>query len=199
MSESGLFELAKKCITLENTGFSNYGWKSKIVYEECRDRGISAFDEAVDAAVRTIDAIENVDLGGGVEEVSKPYIADINDVKKIDSDDIELPEKFDANKIFEILGLEPEKILICRALGDSMVRTGINNGDMLTVDTGETAKDGDIILAEVFGRQFIKRYRKIDENEWLISENPDYIPVKITDKMELRIIGVVKHILSKKL
>lgn len=64
--------------------------------------------------------------------------------------------------------------------GTSMIQAGIIEGDIVILERGVEAKNGDIVAALIDGEVTLKRYRVQNGNSFLQSENPDYpalIPV----------------------
>ena len=81
------------------------------------------------------------------------------------------------------------------AQGDSMTGARIQDGDMLLVDELKEPKNGDIVLADVDGQKTVKRLKK-NGVTWLLhpdSKNTNYAPIEVSE--EVRIIGVVVHII----
>jgi repressor LexA len=79
--------------------------------------------------------------------------------------------------------------------GDSMKDAGILPGDMVLVDKSQSAKSGDIVIAEVDGEWTMKFLKKRGENVALVPSNPDYRPIR--PKKELKIAGVVTAVIRK--
>jgi repressor LexA len=82
-----------------------------------------------------------------------------------------------------------------RVSGDSMKDAGILPGDMVLIDKSQTAKSGDIIIAEVDGEWTMKFLKKRGEHVVLVPANPDYRPIR--PKKELKIAGVVTAVIRK--
>lgn len=81
-----------------------------------------------------------------------------------------------------------------RAKGDSMVDVGINNGDLLLVEYGRWAQEGDTVLAYVNGEVTVKTYFEAsDGTRWLVpnNEKKDYKAIAIDDSADVKISGVV--------
>ena len=60
-----------------------------------------------------------------------------------------------------------------RAHGDSMIKAGIFDGDLLIVDRLEAAEDGRVVIAALDGELTVKRLVKKDGKTWLAPENPE--------------------------
>ncbi|MGD1902989.1 MAG: LexA family protein [Geitlerinemataceae cyanobacterium] len=78
-----------------------------------------------------------------------------------------------------------------RANGDSMIDAGINDGDIMLVDTSIEASDSDIVIAVVDSELTVKRLRQTPDRLWLQPENTNYPPIVVTEATDLRVIGVV--------
>ena len=53
---------------------------------------------------------------------------------------------------------EPAATFFVRAKGDSMIGSGIHDGDLLVVDRSAEAKNGNVIIAVINGELSVKRY-----------------------------------------
>ena len=104
-------------------------------------------------------------------------------------------ELVDTLSLDELLIQNREATFLLKVSGDSMTGAGIMPGDMVIVDRGQTAKSGDIVIAEVDGQWTMKFLRKRGTNVMLLPANPKYKP--ITPKNELKIAGVVTAVVRK--
>ncbi|MCG9698478.1 translesion error-prone DNA polymerase V autoproteolytic subunit [Shewanella sp. Isolate11] len=89
----------------------------------------------------------------------------------------------------ELLIEHPSATFIGVAQGDSMQDTGIFDGDLLIVDRHESARNGDVIVANFNGEfvcKIIDTHRRL-----LLSSNYQYQPVIIHDYDLFSIEGVV--------
>lgn len=104
----------------------------------------------------------------------------------------------------ELVGIRPtSSIFLLRAWGDSMHDAGIHDGDVLVVDKGLQAKQGDVVVA-VIGAEFVVKRLEVDAEGCpvLVAENPDYAPIKLGEGEALEVWGVcvwVLHRLSARL
>ena len=85
----------------------------------------------------------------------------------------------------------PSATFMAYANGDSMVRVGIHNGDILIIDRSLNARDGDIIIALLHGEFMVKQVSIIDGRLFLVPRNPKYSSVRITSEMGFEVWGVV--------
>ncbi|MFZ1019715.1 MAG: transcriptional repressor LexA, partial [Minisyncoccia bacterium] len=61
--------------------------------------------------------------------------------------------------------------------GDSMIDAHIEKGDMVLVEKRATAKDGEIVIAEVDGEFTMKYFREQGNKRWLEPANKNYQPI----------------------
>ena len=91
----------------------------------------------------------------------------------------------------------PAATFMAYANGNSMVRAGIHNGDILIIDRSLDARDGDIIIAILHGEFTVKQLSIIKGTFSLIPQNSQYSPVKILNDMDFEIWGVVTYSIRK--
>ena len=89
----------------------------------------------------------------------------------------------------------PVSTFMLKVTGDSMIEAGIMPGDYVLVDRAITAKNGDIVIAQVDGQWTMKYLNKKGKEITLIPANSKYTPIK--PKNELKIAGVVKAVIRK--
>lgn len=89
----------------------------------------------------------------------------------------------------------PEATFILNVSGDSMIEAGIHEGDMVLIDRTLTAKDGDIVVANVDGEWTMKYYRKMNDKVVLIPANKKYKNIEPENSLE--IAGVVTSVIRK--
>lgn len=87
----------------------------------------------------------------------------------------------------------PASTFFVRASGDSMIKAGIADGDLLVVDRSVEARHGRIVIAAVNGELTVKRLSLKNGHTQLLSENDKYLPIDITEALELVLWGVVIH------
>lgn len=103
-----------------------------------------------------------------------------------------LDKKLDLN---EFLIKHPAATFFVKVKGESMIKAGINSGDILIVDRSLEPKDKKIVVAVLNGEFTVKRARKQKDKLYLVSENDDYAPIEIKDGADFEIWGVVVHVI----
>jgi len=79
-----------------------------------------------------------------------------------------------------------------RIRGDSMIRAGILDGDMVIVRSQKTAEPGEIVIAMLDGEATCKRLRPEKGKLWLLPENEAYAPI---DGTNAEILGKVTTVI----
>ncbi len=103
-----------------------------------------------------------------------------------------LDKKLDLN---EFLIKHPSSTFFVKVKGDSMIKAGINSGDILVVDRSLEPKDKKIVVAVVNGEFTVKRIQKKSQKLFLISENDAYVPIEIKEGTDFEVWGVVIHVI----
>jgi SOS-response transcriptional repressor LexA len=98
---------------------------------------------------------------------------------------------------------EPKKLFAVKALGDSMDKDGINDGDYAIFEKAEGQNDfeGKIVVAVINGMATIKRYKKMGKG--LIglfphSTNDVHHPIYLSETDTIFIAGIFKKVLPVK-
>jgi DNA polymerase V len=100
--------------------------------------------------------------------------------------DDHLEQPLDLN---EHLIQHPSATYFVRVQGDSMIQAGIHDGDVLIVDRALQASHGDVVIAAINGELTCKIYDQ--RGRQLLSGNPEFPPIPITQDMDVLIEGVV--------
>ena len=95
----------------------------------------------------------------------------------------------------EFLVEHPASTFFAKVNGDAMKGVGINDGDVLVVDSSVEPVDGKIVIIMVNNELTVKYYRVIDGEVYLQSQNKNFVPIKIDPYMEFTVIGVVTKII----
>ena len=93
----------------------------------------------------------------------------------------------------------PSATFCVRAVGESMKDAGIKSGDIMLVDKSLTPKNRSIVVAVIDGEFTIKRVNVSEKELYLIPENENFSPIKITKEMDFQVWGVVTYIIHKAL
>ena len=91
----------------------------------------------------------------------------------------------------------PKETYAVTACGNSMTGAGINEGDILIVDTVLEAQDKNVVIASVNGEQTVKKLYIKNGHVSLMPSNGHYDPIEITADMDFRVQGVVTWVIRK--
>lgn len=86
-----------------------------------------------------------------------------------------------------------DSTFFAKVKGHSMKDAGIFDGDLLVIDKSLTPEDGRIAICQIDGAFTVKRIKKEKNIVWLIAENKEFKPIKVTEENELMIWGIVLH------
>jgi DNA polymerase V len=101
--------------------------------------------------------------------------------------------KLDLN---EYLIKRPLSTFLVRVRGESMIKAGIHNGDLLTVDRSITPTNGKIVIAVINGECTVKRIQYKNNILYLLPENDEYEPIVIKEFTDtLFVWGVVTNVI----
>jgi DNA polymerase V len=84
-----------------------------------------------------------------------------------------------------------------RVKGNSMVNAGIFDGDLLIIDKSLEPQNNKIAVCQIDGAFTVKRIKIEQDVVWLIAENENYQPIKVTPENELMIWGIVTASIKK--
>ena len=101
----------------------------------------------------------------------------------------------DAVSLDSYLVERPEETFLVKVQGDSMIDAGIHEGDMVLVERGRTAREGDIVVARVDGEWTLKTYERRAGQAVLVPANKRYSVIK--PDHELTFGGVVIGVIRK--
>lgn len=77
--------------------------------------------------------------------------------------------------------------------GHSMKNVGINDGDLLVIDKSLEPKNNRIAVCQIDGEFTVKRIKIEKGVVWLIAENEEYQPIKVTSENDFLIWGIVTN------
>ena len=91
----------------------------------------------------------------------------------------------------------PSATFCVKAIGESMKDAGIKSGDIMIVDKSLEPRNRSIVLAVIDGEFTVKRVNLNDNELYLIPENSNFSPIKITQEMDFQVWGVVTYVIHK--
>jgi DNA polymerase V len=97
----------------------------------------------------------------------------------------------------ELMVKHPVSTFFVKVEGDSMEGAKIFSGDILVVDRSLEPVPGKIVVAVVNGEFTVKKIMKRGENIFLVAENKNYPPLKITQDTDFLVWGVVTWVIHK--
>ena len=101
-------------------------------------------------------------------------------------------QRIDLNKL---IVQHPSSTYFLRVSGESMTGAGINDGDMLVVDSALRASHGDIVVASVEGEFTVKRLQ-LQRCLQLMPMNRQFKPIAISTEDALEVFGVVTYVIK---
>lgn len=106
---------------------------------------------------------------------------------------------FDESKISldNVLVKNREATFYAKASGTSMIGAGIDDGDILVIDRSLEPQNNKIAVCFIDGEFTIKRIQIEKDCVFLMPENKNYQPIKVTDENELVIWGIVTYVIKK--
>ena len=104
-----------------------------------------------------------------------------------------LDASIDLNKIFI---KNKDATFYGRVKGDSMIGAGLSDGDLLIIDKSIEPKDGKIAVCFIDGEFTVKRINITTDVIWLIAENKNYKPIKVTKDNDFLIWGIVTNVIK---
>ena len=162
---------------MQLVGFKSKNAVSKLVHK------------LIDAGVLEKDAQGKLVPTVGVGEVPLLGLVEAGIPSTADS------QILDTLSIEEYLIPKKEKTFILEVKGDSMIEAHIDEGDMVIAERSQTAKDGDIVIAEVDGGWTLKYFKTDGKKVWLMPANKNYKP--IYPEYEMRIAAIVTGVIRK--
>ena len=80
--------------------------------------------------------------------------------------------------------------------GNSMIDAGINDKDVLVVDRSLEPQNNKIAICFIDGEFTVKRIKLDKDCMYLMPENPNYQPIKVTEENQLVIWGIVTYVIK---
>jgi DNA polymerase V len=95
------------------------------------------------------------------------------------------------------LSENPLATFYIRVNGNSMIDAGINDKDVLVVDRSLEPQNNKIAICCIDGEFTVKRIQVETDCLYLMPENSNYQPIKVTEENELIIWGIVTYVIKK--
>jgi DNA polymerase V len=95
------------------------------------------------------------------------------------------------------LSENPLATFYIRVNGNSMIDAGINDKDVLVVDRSLEPQNNKIAICCIDGEFTVKRILVETDCLYLMPENSNYQPIKVTEENELIIWGIVTYVIKK--
>ncbi len=106
-----------------------------------------------------------------------------------------IEDEVDLNKM---LVKKPNTTFLIKVKGDSMINCGIENADLLLVDASLEPKHGDVVVASINDKILVKKLNYSYHETMLLSENEDYMPIKVCSGDKFDIWGVAIMVIKDK-
>ncbi len=105
---------------------------------------------------------------------------------------------FDETKISldNVLVKNREATFYAKASGTSMIGAGIDDGDILVIDRSIEPQNNKVAVCFIDGEFTIKRIQIEKDCVFLMPENKNFQPIKVTDENELIIWGIVTYVIK---
>ncbi|TRX37774.1 LexA family protein [Flavobacterium restrictum] len=95
------------------------------------------------------------------------------------------------------LSENPLATFYIKVKGNSMIDAGINDKDVLVVDRSLEPQNNKIAICCIDGEFTVKRIQVHKDCLYLLPENPNYEPIKVTEENQLIIWGMVTYVIKK--
>jgi DNA polymerase V len=106
-----------------------------------------------------------------------------------------LEQRIDLN---QVLIKNPSSTFYARVRGNSMKGAGVCDGDLVIIDKSLTPHNDSLLVCFIDGEFTLKKVRKVNDDLFLIPENPDFKPIKINPESDFRLWGVVTYTIHRK-
>ncbi len=90
----------------------------------------------------------------------------------------------------------PSATFFVRVSGNSMIKAGIEPGDLLIVDRSLKPNTGDIAVCFIDGEFTLKYINILKDEIHLVPANDQYKTIKVTSENDFIVWGVVKHVIK---
>ncbi len=130
----------------------------------------------------------------------KPFAIPFFDVKMVAGfpiplDNDEISQDID---MLKMLCPHPEASYLIRVQGNSMVDSGIFNGDIVIVDkSNRNPTEQEVAVCELNGEYTLKHFAMRNGKGWLVPANPDFPEIEITDGDDFSVWGTVTYVIHR--
>lgn len=90
----------------------------------------------------------------------------------------------------------PSATFYAKVKGNSMKDAGISNGDIMVIDRSLEPNNGDIAVCYLDGEFTVKTIMIEKDAVWLVAQNEQYEPIRVTEENELIIWGIVINVIK---
>lgn len=90
----------------------------------------------------------------------------------------------------------PSTTFYGRVRGNSMIDAGIHDGDLLIIDKSLELTNNKIAICFIDGEFTVKRVKIEKDIIWLVAENKDYKPIKVTKDNDFIVWGIVINVVK---
>jgi len=91
----------------------------------------------------------------------------------------------------------PDATFFGRVKGFSMTGAGISDGDVLVIDKSLEPRNGAVAVCFLDGEFTVKRILVEKDAVFLMPENQDYKPIRITSDNDFIVWGIVTYVIKK--
>lgn len=126
-------------------------------------------------------------------DLELPYVGGVNAGFPSPADDY-MELRLDLNKE---LVQNPDATFYARVRGTSMTDAGLHDGDVLVIDRSLEPANNKIAVCFIDGEFTVKRLKIEKDVCWLIPENNEFKPIKVTRENEFIIWGIVAYVIKK--
>jgi len=127
-----------------------------------------------------------------LSELKLPFVEGISAGFPSPADDF-LDATIDLNK--ELIK-NKEATFYGKVRGNSMINAGLSNGDLLVIDKSLEPRNGKIAVCYIDGEFTVKRIKIEEDVVWLVAENENYKPIKITTDNNFIVWGIVTTVIK---
>ena len=102
----------------------------------------------------------------------------------------------DTISLDNVLVKNKEATFYAKANGNSMIGAGIDDGDIMVIDRSLEPTDNKIAVCYIDGEFTVKRIKIEKNGVYLIPENNDFKPIKISEENQFIVWGIVTYVIK---